>query len=150
MATKKTAAKKKKGIPVAGVAAGVLAAAAAAGATYYFYGTKGAKRHRAAAAKWTAALRRDVMKEAKKLQAFDEKAMHAVVDRVSRAYKGARAIDPVELQQAAMELKANWDRVRRELAPARRAGKKMAKKASKKVVKAAKKVMKKAAKRSRA
>ncbi len=137
MATKQTT-KKKDGVPVSGIAAGVAAAAAAAGTAYYFYGTKGAKRHRAAAAKWTAAMKREVVKEAKKLQKLDDKVMHGVIDRVAGTYRAARSVNPEEIRQAALELKRNWEKLRAEMkrGGARASAKKRpAKKAAKKTTK---------------
>lgn len=114
MATNKTT-KKKAGVPVAGVAAGVAAAAAAAGAAYYFYGSKKAKAHRRKAAAWAGGFKRDVVREARKLQKLDDTVMHEIVDRVAGTYRAAKAVDPKELMDAANELKDNWQRLRAEL-----------------------------------
>ncbi len=121
MATKKTTKKKK--VPVAGVAAGVAAAAAAAGAAYYFYGAKNAKSHRRKAAKWATDMRRDVVREAKKLQKVDDVIMHKIVDRVAGTYKGVTSVDPTELRAAAKELKDNWKFIQKEIGDASRAAK---------------------------
>ncbi len=133
MATKKTASKKK--VPVAGIAAGAAAAAAAAGAAYYFYGAKGAKKHRTAAAKWAAGMKRDVVREAKKLQKLDDKVIHGVIDRVAGTYRAAQAIDPGEIRRAAGELKANWKKIQAEMRSGRTTVKRTAKKTAKKATK---------------
>jgi hypothetical protein len=138
MSTKKTTkhASKKKGVPVAGIAAGVIAAAAAASATYYFYAAKDAKKHRKVAAKWANDMKLEVVREAKKLEKLDDKVMHEIVDRVAKTYRAAKSVDPAEIRQAAMELKANWENMRAELkGPVARAVKKTVKKVAKKVVK---------------
>lgn len=138
MATKKNNRATKRKVPAAGIAAGVVAATAAAGAAYYFYGAKGAKRHRAAAAKWAGGMKREVVKEAKKIQKLDDKVMHGIIDRVAGTYRAARSVDPEEIRQAAMELKKNWQKIRAELTPrsSKKVGKKRpAKKAAKKAVK---------------
>ncbi len=151
MATKKTGAKKapakKKGmsdLQKVELGAGVLAAVAAAGAAgYYFYGAKGAKKHRAAAAKWAKGLKADVVREAKKLKDLDEKAMAAIVDQAAKAYKGLDDVTPGDLRAAVAELKGNWEKMKKEVrgkkkvtpkkAPTKKAApKKAAKKAAKK------------------
>lgn len=155
MATKKTAKKaapkkapaKKKGMSTlakAELGAGVLAAVAAAGAAgYYFYGSKDAKKHRNATAKWAKNLQKDVVREAKKLKDLDEKAMAAIVDQAAKAYKGLDDVTPGDLRAAVSELKGNWEQVKKEL---RRTGVKKA--APKKTVKKA--APKKAAKKKSA
>lgn len=153
MATKKTGAKKapakKKGMSTlqkAEIGAGVIAAVAAASAAgYYFYGSKDAKKHRNATAKWAKGLKNDVVKEAKKLKSLDEKAMAAIVDQAAKAYKGLDDVTPGDLRAAVAELKGNWQSVQKELrratakkaAPKKAAPKKAAKKSAPK--KAAKK-----------
>jgi len=162
MATKKSASKKGKqsgAMIAAEVGAGVLAAAAAAGAGYYFYGSKQAKKHRHAASAWAKGMKRDVVKQAKKLKKIDQAAMAAIIDEAASAYVGARGVGAEDLRLAASELKNNWQLIRRELGGAtKRVGKavkkaaapKKAAKTKKSVKKAApKKAAKKPAKRSR-
>lgn len=151
MATKKTGAKKapakKKGmsdLQKVELGAGVLAAVAAAGAAgYYFYGAKGAKKHRAAAAKWAKGLKADVVREAKKLKDLDEKAMAAIVDQAAKAYKGLDDVTPGDLRAAVAELKGNWEKMKKEVHGKKKAAPKKA--PTKKV--APKKAAKKAAKK---
>ncbi len=124
------------------VGAGIAVAAAAAAAGYYFYGSKDAKQHRKIAAKWATDMKKDVIKEAKKLKNVDAKTIGKVVDSAAAAYYGVQNIDRKDLARAAKELKANWELVRKE---AGHAAKKLssAKKTAKKVVSKAKKVTKK-------
>lgn len=130
MATKSTRA--KKGVPAAGVAAGVAAAAAAAGAAYYFYGSKKAKAHRRKAAVWATSMKRDVVREAKRIQKLDNAVMHEIVDRVAGTYRAAKSVDPDEIINAANELKKNWKRLRAELVSTGTTAKKVVKVATKK------------------
>ncbi|MEA2701359.1 MAG: hypothetical protein QOE22_68 [Candidatus Parcubacteria bacterium] len=145
----------KKGTKTAmEVGAGVLAAAAVAGAGYWFYGDKNAKKHRKAANVWVKNMKKDVVKNAKKLKRLDQKAMARIVDEASALYEGARSVDRKDLRQAANELKRNWEVVKAEVrgrvGGAKRVAKRSAKKAVKKTVKkAAPKRARKAAKRSR-
>lgn len=152
MATKKTT---KKGMSTATkveIGAGVLAAAAAAGAGYYFYGDRDAKKHRQAASKWAKDMKRDVVKNAKKLKRLDQKAMARIVDEAAAMYEGVRSVDRKDLRAAATELKRNWETVKSEVrggvsrvrGTAKRATK-TAKKAAKKTAKTAKKAVKKTA-----
>ena len=138
--------------------AGALAVAAAAGAAgYYFYGSKDAKKHRKAASAWAKGMKRDVVKEAKKLKKLDQKAMAAIVDKAAAMYEGARSVDRKDLRAAAAELKRNWQalkgeaqgKVRALRTAARKTAKKAVKKTAKKAVKkTAKKAVKKVAKKS--
>lgn len=149
MATKKPVAKKKSPakkkmtrMEAVEIGAGVLAAVAAAGAAgYYFYGSKDAKKHRSATAKWATGLKKDVIREAKKLKKLDEAAMAAIVDNAAKAYKGMQNVTPTDLRAAVSELKGNWAEVRKELSRTGVAKKAVVKKAVKKAVK---KVAKKA------
>ncbi len=149
MATKKPVAKKKSPakkkmtrMEAVEIGAGVLAAVAAAGAAgYYFYGSKDAKKHRSATAKWATGLKKDVIREAKKLKKLDEAAMAAIVDNAAKAYKGMQNVTPADLRAAVSELKGNWAEVRKELSRTGVAKKAVVKKAVKKAVK---KVAKKA------
>lgn len=130
MATKKSSAStsnkrgKMNSKTAAGIGAGVLAAAAAAGAGYYFYGDKNAKKHRQAANKWAQDMKKEVMKEARKVKKFDKKAMGAVVDRAAAMYQGVRSVDASHLRAAAAELKRNWKEVERELSGSKTTAKK--------------------------
>lgn len=152
MATKKSVAKKvpaKKKMSkmeAVEIGAGVLAAVAAASAAgYYFYGAKNAKKHRQATAKWATGLKKDVIREAKKLKKLDEQAMAVIVEEASKAYKGMKDVTPADLKAAVAELKGNWAQVRKELARTGGAVKKAVKKAAPKTAKkvAAKKTAKK-------
>ena len=96
------------------IGAGLVAAGAAAAAGYYFYGSKKAKKHRKIAAKWATAMKNEVVKEAKRLEKVNPKAVAAIVDRVARTYQGVRSVDIGEVRRAAKELKANWAMVHRE------------------------------------
>lgn len=136
------------------IGAGMLAAAAAAGAGYYFYADKNAKKHRQSASKWAQGMKKEVMKEAKKIKKLDKKAVAAIVDKVSAMYQGVRSVDSKHLRAAAAELKRNWKEVGREIAGAKmtvtRKGtaKKKVRKATETVVTRPKKTAKKKAKRA--
>lgn len=148
MAAKKKTAKKSSGMSAVGMGAGVAAAVAAAGAAgYYFYGSKNAKKHRSAAQKWAKDLKKDVVREAKKLKDLDEKALALIVDQASKAYKGVSDISPEDLRNAVTELKGSWSQVRKEVRSRGASAKKAVKKATKKVV-AKKKAVKKTAKKA--
>lgn len=125
------------------IGAGVLAAAAAAGAGYWFYGDKNAKKHRKAANVWVKGMKKEVVKNAKKLKRIDQKAMARIVDEATALYEGARSIDRKDLRQAANELKRNWETVKKEVRGAKRGAFRRPKKSAK-----AKKASKKAVKRT--
>ncbi|MBA3788797.1 hypothetical protein H0X32_00160 [Patescibacteria group bacterium] len=155
---KKASKKNNNKMLAAEIGAGVLAAAAAAGAGYYFYGTAKAPKHRRQAAKWANDMKKEVIKEAKKVQKLDRQAVAAIVDETAKAYQSVRSVRREDLVRAANELKQNWQKIEAELKPAgkvekaakkgRSKAKKAAKKVAKKVKKAApKKASKKAAKK---
>ncbi len=142
MAVKKKETKKSGGgMLAAEIGAGVLAAAAA-GAGYYFYGTKGSKKHRAAAAKWAKDLKTSVIKEAKKIDKLDRKVIGVIVDRATKSYETVKNVKRDDLMEAAKELKANWKEIQAEL---QSSGKKGVKSVVAPVKKAAKTADKKAA-----
>lgn len=132
--------KKKVGL---GVGLGI-AAAAAAGAGYYFYGSKDATSNRKKVSKWANDIKTDVVKKAKKLEKFDKKAYHAIVDESIKGYKAIKKIDPVNVSVLASELKSNWDNISGEFS---RVAKKKTATAKKAVSKAVAKVEKKAEKK---
>ncbi len=158
MASKATK-KAKKGMSTmeaVEIGAGVLAAVAAAGAAgYYFYGTKNAEKHRHAASVWAKGLKRDAMKQMKKLEKVDAKTVAAAIDKAAAAYRGVKGVADADVDMAVDELKKNWSKMKKELEPSTevrkmvksvstaKAAKKTVKKAVKKVVKAAKKAVKK-------
>jgi len=128
--TKKT---KHQDVPAGAIAAGVLAAGAAAAAGYYFYGAKHATQHRKTAVKWAHDLKRDVAREAKRLEGLGEDVMHDAVDRVANSYAKQSGVDPKQLSEAVSELKKNWRRLRNEtLGKKKTVAKKTAKKTAKK------------------
>lgn len=141
-------AKQSKGAVAAEVGAGVAAAAAAAAAGYYFYASKDAKQHRKVAAKWANDMKKDVVREAKKLKNVDAKTVARVIDTAAQGYAGARAVDMAEVRRAAKELKANWEMISREAGREAKHVRKTAKKVAKKAAKSAKKTVKKAVKKS--
>lgn len=131
---------------MAGVGALAAAAAGAAAAGYYFYASEDAPKHRRIAAKWANDLKKDVMKEAKKLKAMDQKALHAIIAMASKKYEAIQKIDNKDIAKAVKELKANWQHLAVEMQKAVKKAKKVAKKVAPK--KAAKKSVKKVAKKA--
>lgn len=143
---KKTESKSAKNTRIAvEVGAGVAAAAALAGAGYYFYASKDAKKHRKVVAKWADGMKKEVIREAKKLKKIDAKEVARVVDTAARAYEDVSSIKKSDVRNAAKELKSNWDMLMKEAKIS--IGGMPAKKAAKKVAKVAKKAVKSAKKR---
>jgi hypothetical protein len=132
MAKKSAGQGSKAGLGLAALAA----AGAAAAAGYYFYASENAPKHRKIAAKWAGDMKRDVIKEAKKLQKIDKAAIMKIVNQAQAAYaKNGPKIDKAALVKAASELKKHWDEIRDEITPAKPAAKKTAKKTAKKSAK---------------
>lgn len=127
------ATKKKMGGKVALGAGALAAAAAAAAAGYYFYASKDAKKHRKIAAKWAGGLKKEAVKQAKKVGAMSRADVMKAVSAATAAYEGVKSIDAKELSRAAKELKDNWQEIVSEVG-----GKKKAKKTAKKTAKRAK------------
>ena len=132
------AKKTAKSVSKAGLGIAALAAAgAAAAAGYYFYASENAPKNRKIAAKWAVNMKKDVLKEAKKLKKIDKAAVMKLVNQAQSAYaKNGPKIDKEALMKAAMELKKNWDEIRDEADTTVKTAKKTAVKTAKKVVKA--------------
>lgn len=96
------------------IGAGLAAAGAAAAAGYYFYGSKQAKKHRKTVVKWATDMKKEVIRETKRLQHVSPKAFGAIVDRVAKTYQVARSVKAADVKRAANELKANWDMLQHE------------------------------------
>lgn len=95
-------------------AAALATAAAGAAAGYYFYVSKDAKANRKIAAAWARDLKKDVVREAKKVGDVSRADVIKLIDKAAAAYQSARSVDPKELRRAASELRANWEQVLRE------------------------------------
>ena len=155
-AVKKTASKKgMSALEAVELGAGMLAAVAAAGAAgYYFYGTERAAKHRHAASAWAKGLKRDAMKQIKKLEKIDAKTVALAVEKAASTYRGMKGVADTDVDMAVAELKKNWTKMSKELEPSTEVKKavktatnpKAAKKAVKKAVKTATKAVKKAVK----
>ena len=125
------AKKTHTGRVVGEVGIGLAAVGAAAALGYYFYGSDTAHKHRRIAAKWARDMKKEVIRETKKLKEDNPEVFAMVVDRVARAYRNIGGIDKTELQRAARELKANWKLVRQEATKTKRVSKKTVKKVRK-------------------
>jgi uncharacterized protein HemX len=122
----------KKTAAAAGAGLGILAAAAgAAAAGYYFYGSEEGKKHRKIAAKWAGNMKADVIKQAKKVQNVDRKAIEGIIMSASKTY---------------MSAKNHWQEVMKELGKGAKSAQKTVKTAAKKSVKTVKKAAKKVVK----
>lgn len=118
-----------------GIAA-LAAAGAAAAAGYYFYASENAPRNRKIAAKWAGDMKKDVIREAKKLKKIDKAAVMKLVNQAQTAYaKNGPKIDKAALMNAASELKKHWDEIRTEADGVAKVAKKTVKKAAKKIAK---------------
>lgn len=157
-AVKKSVKKGMSALEAVELGAGMLAAVAAAGAAgYYFYGTKNAPQHRDAASKWAKGLKRDTLKQVKKLQKLDAKSVAEAIEKASATYRTMEGVSKKDVDAAVAELKQNWTKMKKELEPSTEVKKavktatnaKAAKKAVTKAVKDVKKAVKKATKKSR-
>ena len=128
--TKKTSA----GKIALDIGAGLVAASAAAATGYYFYGSKDAKKNRKIAAKWATDMKKEVLKEAKRLENATPKTFAAVVDSIAKTYQTARSVNAADVKRAATELKANWETVQREAKRTIRKSSAQAKASAKRVV----------------
>ena len=129
MPTKKNTRKKAKNMNVLEIGTGVAAAAIAAGvAGYYFYGSTEAKKHRKATATWANDLQKRVVTSAKKVKNVNAKTIAGIVDEAAAAYQGIRGVDPKEVRRAALELKSNWNQIKKELGGTTKTVKKVSKK----------------------
>jgi len=141
------AKKTSRGKLAAEIGAGLAAAGAAAAAGYYFYGSSKAKQHRKVAAKWANDMKKEVVREAKRLKKVDPKALARVVDSVASTYRGVRSVNAADLKRAANELKSNWKLVHQEARQAGRTGVSRAKAVGKRALVRGKKTVKKIAKK---
>lgn len=132
---------KKQTKRIAVTAAATAAAAGVAAGAYYLYGSKDAKEHRKAVAKWAGAAKREVEREAKKLKdaALNEKNYKAIVKEVSSRYKTLKNLDPKEVAAFVAAVSADWQKLSKKATKAAKKGTSAAKKAVKKAKRAAKK-----------
>ncbi len=128
------------------VGLGLLAGAATAAgvaAGYYFYASKNAKKHRQVASKWAVNLKKDVIKQAKKVSNIDRDTLAGIIDKASETYQNVRDVGPTELSRATKELKNNWKELVGELASDSKRVKSAVKKTVRKSVATSKKAVKK-------
>ncbi len=93
---------------------GAAGAVTAAAIGYYFYGSKSARKHRLATAKWALDLKKEVVNQAKKIKKIDRETFFSVVDGVMDSYQKVRSLDPGAISEAALELKDNWEKIQKE------------------------------------
>ncbi len=116
--------------------AALAAAGAAAAAGYYFYASENAPKNRKIAAKWAGDMKKDVLRNAKKLKRIDKAAVMKLVNQAQASYaKNGPKIDKAALLKAASELKKHWDEIRDEADTTVKSAKKTVKKVAKKVAK---------------
>lgn len=125
------------------IGAGLAAAGAAAAVGYYFYASKSAKKHRKVAAKWANNLKKDVIREARRLEKIDPKKLEQVIDTVVSSYQGLRSVNKADLKRAASELKSNLTLVAKEAKKTARANASRAKTVGTHVLARSKKTIKK-------
>ena len=130
-----------------GALAATVATAGAAAVGYYFYASKDAAKHRKVAAKWAVNLKNDVVKQARKIKAFDQKMLAAVIAEAGKKYEAIQSIDKKELAKAVKELKTNWQHLAAELQKGAKKTVASAKKSATKTVKTVKKAVKTATKK---
>lgn len=124
-----------------GVGLGIATAAGALGAGYYFYGSKHAVGNRKRAAAWADDFKADVLRNAKKLKTFDERAYRVVVDEAMKAYQNVKSIDKADIRSMAAELKQNWKTIEREIGRVSKKESLVVKKAAKKAIKRVERVI---------
>ncbi len=106
---KKLSKKSKKIAMEAG--AGVLTAAALAAAAAYYLSDK---KRQAKAKVWVAKARQEVGRNVKIAKKLGEKEYKHLVDQAVKRYGSLQHASSAELIQAAMELKDEWQRIRKE------------------------------------
>ena len=97
------------------IATGLAAASAAAAIGYYFYASTQAKQHRQVVATWAHTMKKDVIREARRLKNITPQEFAKIVDTVASTYEGIRSISAEDLKRAAHELKSNVKMVRDEI-----------------------------------
>ena len=132
------------------IGAGIVAAGAAAAAGYYYYASTQAKKHRKIAVKWAGDMKREVIRETKRLRKIDAQDIARVVDTVANTYRGVRSVNAADLRRAANELKSNWKMVQREIQQASRKGVSRAKVVGGRALASGKKTVKKIVKKASA
>jgi len=78
-------------------------------------------------------MKKDVVREAKKLKNIDKAQLASIVDEAAAAYTSVKNVDKKDIVKAAKELKANWKMLAAELprVSVKKAAKSVAKKAAK-------------------
>jgi hypothetical protein len=107
----------KKTVKKSGAAGIGLAALAAAGAAagYFFYASEGAEKNRKIAATWATNMKKDIVKEAKKVKNIRQSDITKLIDGAAKAYASSKGrIDAGSLSSAARELKKHWSEIKRE------------------------------------
>lgn len=133
--------KKKNKVGLGLLAATATAAGVAAG--YYFYASKNAKKHRRIASKWAGNLKKDVIKQAKKVTNIDRDTLAGIIDKASAAYRNVKNVGPTELSRATKELKNNWKELMSELSKDTKRAKSTVKRTVRKATATSKKAAKK-------
>lgn len=101
--------KKTKRVAI-GVGAGVLTAAALAAAAGYLLSSK---QQRAKVKAWAVKARREVAKNVRVAKRMGEKEYRRVVDQAVKRYGSMNKVNTAEILKTAGEMKAEWQRLRK-------------------------------------
>jgi hypothetical protein len=116
MASKVTKKGMSRGARTAvGVGAALAVAAAVAAGVHLMSGKRGVK-NRAKMKGWALKARAEIRDQVEKLKTIDKEAYHAIVDGVTRRYRGVKNVDPEEIRAMTAELKGHWSNIHKQVA----------------------------------
>lgn len=107
-----------------GVAAGLAALAAG---SYFIFGPKG-KNNRKAIKGWTLKMKGEVLEKIEKLKEVTPDLYEKVINEVSAKYAKVKDISADELAMLVADMKKHWKAISNDLAPKKKAAKKVVKK----------------------
>lgn len=107
-----------------GLAAGLAALAAG---SYFIFGPQG-KKNRKAIKGWSLKMKGEVLEKIEKLKEVTPELYNKVIDEVSAKYAKAKGVSEEEVAMLVSDMKKHWRAISNDLAPKKKAAKKVAKK----------------------
>lgn len=141
MATKKSSKTGLTGGEKVGIGAALTTAAMAAAGAYFLYGSPNAAKNRKKVKSWTLKAKGEVLEAMEKASKMTAEEYQVLVDGIAAGYAQMKSASKADISEFKKEMMANWQKIAKQAAGAKKSAaksaKKTVKKAAKKVEKAA-------------
>ncbi|OGG41739.1 hypothetical protein A2837_00790 [Candidatus Kaiserbacteria bacterium RIFCSPHIGHO2_01_FULL_46_22] len=118
-----------------GIGVALTTAAVAAAGAYFLYGSPNAAKNRKKVKSWTLKAKGEVLEVLEKAGKMSAEEYQQAVEAISAGYSKVQSVSKADIADFKKEMMANWQKIAKQAAPAKKAAKKAVKKAVKKATK---------------